>query len=86
MFFGVVGTDLVEAEDCAGAVVEFVIVDFVGGQGGVEGDFDVGGEGDVLHFGGDQFTLALVEDGVLSEYCWFKITGLGRSTDIVVKI
>ena len=25
------------------------MVDFVGGEGGVEGDLDVGGEGDVLH-------------------------------------
>lgn len=51
MVAGVGGADLVEALDGTGAVVEFVGVDFLGGEGGVEGDFDVGDEGDVLHFG-----------------------------------
>lgn len=47
------------------------MVDFVVGEGGVEGDFDVGDEGDVLHFG----WLGLCGGGVDAVdsgiCCWF---------------
>jgi len=67
---GVGGADLVEAQEGVWGVVELAVVDFVVGKGSVEGDFDVGDEGDVLHFGWLGLCGGGAVDGRICCWCW----------------
>lgn len=48
--WGIRRTNLIQAQDSAGGIVQLVMVDFQRGKRGVEGEFDIGGEGGILHF------------------------------------
>lgn len=63
---GISGADLVAAEELAGRGVQLVVVDLDGRESHVERQLDVGGEGHVLHDGGQRVMGVAVERRVVA--------------------